>query len=425
METYTLNAEQATAIAAITEWLKPENTEQFMVLKGGAGTGKTFCVRQLTETMRGKLVFTAPTNKATKVLRESVTTKDYKPECRTIYSLLGLRLEASGEVKVLTARSNDDEPLELEQYRCIIVDEASMVNDNLREHIHNAANKFGLKFLFLGDEAQLPPVGEARSSIWRIRNVVELSTVMRHDNQILTLATHLRSLVDHATPKLSIADDYDDSVGVRILPTQSFVEHIMSAADNGDFSEPNSSKVIAWRNVTVDRYNRIIRGRIFPGATQPWLVDDRVLFMAPGRDLEDRPMASTDDEGRVARVMEDWHPIYGDFRTWRVSITLDDNRTVIAQALHESSLTRYTEKVQELGNEANANRKKWKDFWAFKEAFHQLRHAYALTAHRAQGSTYQTVFVDYKDILLNRTKPEAMRCLYVAATRSKEWLYLG
>lgn len=423
--TYTLNEEQQTALTAIIDWLNPDNPEQFMVLRGSAGTGKTFCIRALVDSMRGKLVFTAPTNKATKVLRESVTTKDYKPECRTIYSLLGLRLEASGEVKILTARTNEDEPLDLAHYRCIIVDEASMVNEHLRGHIHAAADQFKIKFLFLGDPAQLPPVGEVRSSIWRIKNVAVLHKVMRHDNQILTLATALRDLVDLPNPKPELLDDYSEDGGVRVLSTQSFVESIMLAADEGQFSEPNGSKAIAWRNVTVDRYNAIIRRRIFPEATQPWLVGDRVLFMQPGKDLDDRPMVSTDDEGAITRVSEDWHPIYGDMKVWRVSVCLDDNRTAIAQVLHEGSKTRFEEKVQNLSNEARVNGRKWRDFWAFKEAFHALRHAYAITAHRAQGSTYDTVFLDYRDILVNRTKAEAMRCLYVGATRPKRWLYLG
>jgi ATP-dependent exoDNAse (exonuclease V) alpha subunit len=67
----------------------------------------------------------------------------------------------------------------------------------------------------------------------------------------------------------------------------------------------------------------------------------------------------------------------------------------------------------------------WKKFWAFKESFHSARHAYAITAHRAQGSTYQIAFVDYRDILLNRNRQEAARCLYVATSRPKKELYLA
>ena len=75
--------------------------------------------------------------------------------------------------------------------------------------------------------------------------------------------------------------------------------------------------------------------------------------------------------------------------------------------------------------EARVAPRKWGAFWEFKDAFHKLRHSYAITAHRSQGSTYNAAFVNWQDILLNRNKPEAMRCLYVACSRPKKELYLG
>lgn len=209
-----LNNEQAAALEAIEKWLKPEDVEQFFVLSGSAGTGKTTLVRQLSDKMRGRLVFTAPTNKATRVLRQAVSTPNYKPECRTIYSLLGLRLEANGEVKELTAPEG---PIDLSQYRCVVVDEGSMVNENLRQHIKSAAELFKIKFLFLGDPAQLPPVGELKSPIWRIKHGAGLIKVMRHDNQILALAMRLREQVDAANPSIKILNDHEGGEGVWSL----------------------------------------------------------------------------------------------------------------------------------------------------------------------------------------------------------------
>jgi len=62
-------------------------------------------------------------------------------------------------------------------------------------------------------------------------------------------------------------------------------------------------------------------------------------------------------------------------------------------------------------------REKWRDFWNTKRKFNAVRYGYALTAHRAQGSSYNTVFVDQQDILANPVKREAFRCLYVAVSR--------
>jgi ATP-dependent exoDNAse (exonuclease V) alpha subunit len=420
----TLNDEQQFAVNAIHKWiLDRDDEDQFHLLVGSAGTGKTYCVRALADQLRGRLVFTAPTNKATKVLREGLTTKDYRPDCRTIYSLLGLKLEASGEVKTLTV---PEDPIDLSQFRCVIVDEGSMINEQLRQYIHEAADSFNVKFLFLGDPAQLPPVGEIRSPIWRIKRRCDLTKVMRHDNEILALATELRGMVDHPAPRprLTTASG-DGETGVFALGARDLMARVELAADNGDFSRPNDSKVIAWRNVTVDRWNKIIRARIFPEATSPWLVGDRALFTSPAKDTDGKPMASTDDEGEITRIGEDWHPFYADYKIWRITLTLDDNRIVQAHVLHEDSARMHADRLSELSTMAKANGRMWRQFWDFKDSFHQIRHAYAITAHRAQGSTYRAAYVDYRDVMTNQTRSEMMRCLYVACTRPKEALYLG
>jgi exodeoxyribonuclease-5 len=413
-----LNSEQATALVAIGGFLSGD--DNFFVLSGSAGTGKTFCIRELTNLTKGRFIFTAPTNKATKVLRESVTQDDYKPECRTIYSLLGLRLEASGEIKELKA---PEDPIDLSQYRAVIVDEGSMVNAQLFEHIQGAADKFKIKFLFLGDPAQLPPVGEAASPIWAISVGSKLTKVMRHDNQILELATRLRAQVDRVAPTIKLAASNDGEQGIWKLEGMAFMQRILATAP--DFAQPNQSKVIAWRNVEVDKFNKAIRNAIFDYPTLPWLVGDRVLFAGPARDLDDEPMASTDDEGEVTRVDEEWHAVHGSFKIYRIAITLDDNRPVIARVLHPDSFADYQRKLDDLSAIARSNSRKWRDFWDFKDAFHQLKYAYAITAHRAQGSTYDTAFVYWQDILLNRNRQEAYRCLYVACTRPSRCLILS
>lgn len=414
-----LNNEQAQALAAIDSFLK-SSAGNFFVLSGSAGTGKTFCIRELTNLTKGRFIFTAPTNKATKVLRESVTQDDYKPECRTIYSLLGLRLEASGEIKELKA---PEDPIDLSQYRAVIVDEGSMVNAQLFSHIQTTADKYHIKFLFLGDAAQLPPVGEAASPIWKLPVGSKLLKVMRHDNQILELATRLREQVDRVAPTIKLAASNNGDEGIWKLDGPAFMQRILATAP--DFTRPNASKVIAWRNVEVDKFNKVIRNAIFDYPQLPWLVGDRVLFAGPARDLDDEPMASTDDEGEVTRVDEEWYAKYGSFKIYRIAITLDDNRSVIARVLHPESFGDYQRKLDELSAIAKSNSRKWKDFWDFKDGFHQLKYAYAITAHRAQGSTYDTAFVYWQDILLNRNRQEAYRCLYVACTRPKRCLILS
>lgn len=425
-----LNPEQSSAVTNIIHFLEttpdqPDEVEDlFYLLEGYAGTGKTYSMQEVIRRFKGKLIFTAPTNKATKVLRETLTSDHYKPECRTIYSLLGLRLEANGEVKELAV---PEDPIDLSQFSGIVVDEGSMLNQQVMHHIKLCAREQGIPFIFMGDPAQLPPVKELRSPIWSLcgrANHSVLTKVMRHDNQILEFVTRIRKVVDHPAPQVSFKDNQDGTEGVWLAPGPAFRNAILRAADLGAFSEPNRAKVIAWRNVMVDEFNTLIRNRIFDTPDSAWLVGDRLIATSPARDLQDDPMASTDDEGLVTKVCIDWHPLYGEFKVYRISVTLDDNRLAVFQVLHPDSLRDYEAKVASLAEEARATPRRWKAFWEFKDAFHQVRYAYAITAHRSQGSTYETAFVSWRDILLNRNRQEAFRCLYVACSRPKKRLIL-
>lgn len=415
-----LTDEQKLALQEVEYWIKTKPSQVF-VLRGYAGTGKTFLTQALAERFKGRIVFTAPTNKAVRVLRTTITTKEYRPECRTIYSLLGLRLEPSGEVREL---AKPEEEIDLGAYRLVVLDEGSMVNGMLKMYLEQAANSFGFLVLILGDPAQLPPVKELRSPVWDYPHGAQLTTVMRHDNQILTLATAVRKVVDHPAPTILLRSDNSGDQGVWKLSPRELEATIIASADR--FRKATDSKVIAWRNITVDAFNKLIRKELFgPLAAVPWNIEDRVIFTAPAKTLDDEPMASTDDEGEVTMVSEGWHPFHGEFKIFNVTIMLDDNRLVVARVLHPESEMAFARKVEQMAQTAREDKRKWKAFWEFKEVFHGLRHAYAITAHRAQGSTYERVFVDYKDILLNQNRQEAYRCLYVAFSRAKRELYMG
>ncbi len=417
---FSLNTDQQAALARMNDWLA--GADLFFLLSGSAGTGKTYSMKALLDGFKGRVIFTAPTNKATKVLRDTLTSDTYKPECRTIYSLLGLKMEANGEVKELAA---PEDPLDLSLYKLVVVDEASMINAALWRHIVNAAECFDIPVLFMGDPAQLPPVGERTSPVWDIERTAALSKVMRHDNQILDLATRIRDSLGKAFPNVKLAEAHADGEGVWMSGGQAFENRLLEAASLGEFSKPNRAKAIAWRNVTVDKLNRLIRNRIFGQVDRPWVEDDRIILTGPAKAIDGQIIATTDDEGRVCSASRHTHQLYPSMKVWNLSVTLDDNRQVPLHVLHEDSFEDFNLECQRLAEAARADRRKWKHFWAFKDAFHTIRHAYAITAHRSQGSTYDSAFVDWRDILSNPDKPEAYRCLYVACTRPKKRLILN
>jgi len=418
---FPLNEEQLNAVSALEAFIT-SSPELFFVLEGPAGVGKTYCIKELVNRLRGRLVFTAPTNKATKVLRESVTTDGYKPECRTIYSLLGLRLEANGEIKELAI---PEDPLDLTRFIAVVVDEGSMVNSQVMKYITLTAKQQNIKFIFMGDRFQLPPVKEKASPIWKIEDKFILEKVMRHDNQILQLATAVRKKQGHPAPSFSPSSDNDGGEGVWVCPARDFESRILAAATKGDFSRPGMAKALAWRNVRVDQLNTLIRSAIFDDVGSRWVEGDRLIMLEPARDFENEPVAHTDDEGVVTRVNVTYHPEYGEFKCYALNVTFDDNNTGTIWLLHEDSERAYEAEVARRAAEARANGRLWRNFWAFKESFHKARYAYAITTHRSQGSTYEDTYVDFRDILLNRERGEAFQCLYVGVTRSKKRLFLA
>ena len=417
------NEGQKAAVRSILDFTR--GAEKFFLLVGPAGTGKTFTMQAFLEAYNGKVMFTAPTNKATKVLRDTLKEAGLTPECRTIYSALGLKMEPDGEVKVLTS---PDEVVDLSDYKLIVVDEGSMVNSNLLSFITNTAAGSQVKFLFLADFAQLPPVGEPFSPIKAIERRAELTKVMRHDNQILELVTTIRGVVDKPVPTVKLTSNFEADEGVWVEGKVEFNRRIMKAAFDQDFLAPRKVKVIAWRNLMVESYNRMIRQQLFDNPIDLWLQDDRIIMLEPAKDPggDGQFLATTDDEGRVMRVRQTHHPVYREFEVWELEVILDHNKTVTLYLPHQRSQAALEKECKRLAAEARAgNRKLWRNFWNLKEAFHSARHAYALTAHRAQGSTYDSVFVDWKDILINQNRQEAYRCLYVACSRPKKALVLG
>ena len=416
------NEDQAAAIEQLLEFvssLAPRSP--FFILKGYAGTGKTFIMREVYARMssytRNRVAFCTPTNKAAKVLR-AVT-----GSACTIYSLLGLRIEKNGELKELVG----GEKMDLSDLDIIFLDEASMVNKFLLGVLEDVAERYSLKIVFMGDPGQLPPVGEPGSPVWELDcDSVFLKRVMRYDNQVLDLVTRIRDQIDSWTPSIDIKSDHSADEGVWKCTKQVFKQTIMAAAEKGLFGDGQRSKVIAWRNVRVAEYNDLIRYSIFGAAAKPgyYLVGDRIVATAPCK-RNDEPLLNTDDEAIVEGIIETQHPLEPKYKAIELKCRTETNAVIRLLVLHPESQTVFDMDCQTIAHEARGNPKLWKKFWSLKELFHEIKYAYAITAHRSQGSTYEQVYVDYQDILYNRNRREAFQCLYVACSRPQKRLVLA
>lgn len=401
---------------------KFKHEHPFFLLKGYAGTGKTFCIQELVNAGTFKpseICFTAPTNKAVKVLRNYLDDAGLQAcTTKTIYSLLGLSLQTNGEVKEL---AKPDEPVNLSQYKVIVVDEGSMVNRFLMDAIHDAFAKWKVPFIFMGDPAQLPPVGEITSPIWKIENGYALTKVLRYGNSMLDLATSIRNVVDNPFPSIKI----ETNPPVHRVTKPEWFDEILK---NLELFKTDEAKIISWRNTKVDEYNAFIRRNIFgqqEARAAMWLPTDKIVATSRCTDLDDNILLQTDETAEILEIAEGNHPLYSEFEIYNILALDERDRKITLRVLTASGAFRLSNKLNELSMEAKGGKRyKWKEFWTLKEAFSEIRHSYAITSHRSQGSSYRKVFVDLEDLMLNRNKAEAFRSLYVSCTRQREELWI-
>lgn len=419
--------EQASALSAMLTFL--DSGGDFFCLKGYAGTGKSYSITLLAKEKLddgsprfkpSQICFTAPTNKAVKVLRNYLDSAGLlSSPSKTIYSLLGLSLQANGEVKELT---KPDEPVDLSGYSVIVVDEASMVNRFLMDAIRDAYDQWKVPFIFMGDPAQLPPVGEITAPVWKLPNGAELTTVMRYGNSMLDLATSIRKIVDAPFPSIRIESNPP-------VFRHAKADWFNAIEANLDLFHSGDAKVIAWRNITVDSHNNYIRGLLYGrkvAKDNQWIEGDQIVARAPLKDLSGDTFMQNAEEATIEAVAVGHHPLFKEFEIFNLLVLHETGRKHTIRTLTPTGQFHVNNRLNELSIEAKNGKKwKWKDFWALKEAFHDVRHAYAWTSHMSQGSSVQKVFVDLEDIMLNRNRGEAFRSLYVACTRQREELHVA
>lgn len=403
---FALSKDQQDAWDKIKTWVY--SNDPYFVLRGYAGTGKTHLCKKLNE-LKVKCYLSAPTNKAAKVLGKAVGTM-----AKTTYSLLGLRMEQVEDKLILT--QSESIPY-FPKGSILVIDEASMCGYTLCRVVDEVREKYGLKILYVGDPAQLPPVGELRSPSWKVTDLEHcrsiLTQVMRNDNQLLELATDIRECILNKDWISPLRSNHTDT-GVWKWKTQDqFENKILSLVDSGFID----TKVIAWRNKTVDYYNNIIRKRL--GFKDVFCIND-ILLLAEPVEKDGTLIMHTDDEVKITNISEGVVFVDGkEIKTWALQV-IGDRELILTipkdQGIVDGILNRKAN-VAKSFRDKNDRRKAWKEFWAAKSLFNKVRYGYSLTAHRSQGSTYHTVLVDQKDILANQNSREAYRCLYVACTR--------
>lgn len=278
-----LTADQRKAFSVITGRLT--RGDKVTKLTGFAGCGKTWLlIRVAAWAARNgfQVSVAAPTHKAVGVIREKIanwqqsTGNFLDAECSTIHSLLGLLLAPDMEndtgERILTAApvSTKREEMSSRPKALVITDEASMIGQMLRFHIDQASH---VQWLFVGDSAQLPPVGEGPSAFMQNPHAT-LTRIMRQaaGSEIINLATRIRR------GDLSLSFTLGGQVRQASSADEMLAEAVKQFRTEEFDRDPSHARIMVFRNAKRELLNRLVRQELLPDA--PPFVDREWLVMS-------------------------------------------------------------------------------------------------------------------------------------------------
>lgn len=459
-----LNEGQKEAYDLLCNFINDKTGDEMFVLSGFAGTGKTYLVNKVIRYIRNthpnyKIALTAPTNKAVKVLRRAAMrdknhVRDSKVEFQTIHRLLGLTEEITKSGEQIFTRK-DYSKNSVKYYKVLVVDEVSMLDDSLFNELELYSDN--VKIIFMGDPAQIPPVG--RPDCIPFRDDVsdkykfikyQLSKIERQglDNPIVSLGFEIRSNLEAYDPignfrKTSFVEG-SDHLGIDLINTSLASErdrgmqllHDMFCSD--EFKrDADYAKVLAWRNKTIDKMNEILRTMIYGQDKHKIMVGEKLVANKPIMDeLTNSILFNTNDEFEVKSFTIDQMPCATSHEAITVKFyntlvqyeTPDDEIDEIEiPILHESSISAFNKAanfLKEIAISTKGKDRSWLKYYSFLRQFADVNYNYAITCHKAQGSTYKNVFVIEDDMDENRNIVERNRIKYTAVTRPSDKLFL-
>ena len=415
-----LNQGQQDAAKAFFDFLL-DDTQKFMVISGAGGTGKTFLMghlidsvipdyHEVCELMGIKAKYysvnmTATTNKAAEVLEQNT-----KRNCKTIHSLLGLTVipdYKTGATKLIKRKDT------IIYDSVIFIDEASMVSFELFEFIEKSI--FNCKIVFVGDKSQLNPVMEKTSVVFDSGYTqVDLTEQMRNSGQpaLMALCEQMRETVRTG----EFANIHEVPGVIDFMSPESMEQLII---DRFGTENPNG-RILCYSNAQVNNYNDYVREIRQLGILTE---EGEILVSNSSYVMGGSTVFTTDREVEVLGAKEETKmvPIEGtDIHVEMQELHLKNTATgvevTVMNPVRQADLT-YALKILK-------SRKDWLPYYSVRERFPDLRPRDAATVHKSQGSTYEEAYIDLGNIGTCRNKEELARMLYVAISRAKNRIFL-
>ena len=441
--------DQIKLISEVAGFLLNKDPHQLFVLKGYAGTGKTTLIQSIIRSLvkyNRKSVLLAPTGRAAKVISSYTKRKAY-----TIHKHIYYPKFKSGSLHFELQKNKASNTI-------YIVDEASMIGNQtdsafgrnalLDDLIRFSDQGMNCKVLLIGDVAQLPPVGlvvspalvpeELKMRYFKEVFQVELKEVVRQaqESGILSNATVLRQLLELDQIEYSpVFDLYPDVV--RLAEKIDLEDALNSAYSHHSMED---SVVILRSNKRANIYNQQIRNRILWYEDEITSGDHLIVvknnYFALPKESKAGFIANGDQIviKRILRIQER----HG-FRFAKVEVNLVDyldepefETLLLLDCIYTDRPSMTYDDVNRLYKSVEREyahiKTKYKRFQAIKSDPYfnalQIKFAYAITCHKAQGGQWKNVFIEQDYLPKNTVDKEYLRWLYTAFTRAVDRVFL-
>lgn len=429
----------------VSEFLA-DKSQKIFVIGGYAGTGKTTLVSALVELLphiKYKSVLLAPTGRAAKVLSNYTQKKAFTIH-KYIYFTAGDEGEAYQSFSIKPNKNN---------HTVFIVDEASMIGDNGNEYnlledlISFVFEGIDCKLILIGDSAQLPPVGATVSPALNVKQLEKdyhipvkwgvLKDVMRQEQNsgILFNATQLRLQIKEKNVDFRfILNDFNDIKKISGLELQ---DELNSCYSKYGYEE---TLVITRNNKRANQYNQQIRARIryfeeeLSAGDLLMVVKNNYFWIPPKSGIGFIANGDTIEIQKVKRIYDLYGfrfaetrivmPDYEDIPSMDVTLLLDtiNSETPALSSLQQQEL--YNQVMLDLMHIPDKS-KRYQELK--KNPYYnalQVKFAYSVTCHKAQGGQWKAVFIDQGYLSNDMLNIEYLRWLYTAITRATEKVYL-
>jgi len=407
--------------------------DNIVALSGAAGTGKTYLTTAIVEYLHTKyrVTITAPTHKALKVLAFNMYNNDIKNiSSKTIHSFLNIKLFTDYD-KGIQKFVPDKEKKDTEKTDILVVDESSMVSDDLYGFIMDAIEQDRIKaVLFVGDYYQLLPVDSGKNSVFDVRHQYTLKEIVRQakDSYIIKIASEARNIIKSENYK-ELQTFFKENMDAKLSffhNQDAFLEDFYSTVD----WEASEQVVASFRNADVDSYNRVIRAKYWneKGKTDlpALLAGDKIVFQS-AYSIGGVLKYSNNDEITLSYA-EKKHSDILNIDYWECRDTDEIELQEIIKIVDPQSVSIFNDKLTMISKRARKEKdykkrkEMWKTFFELKEFFADVKYTFASTIHKLQGSTYETVYIDLFSLAHNKyiNFDQLYRLVYVAMTRASK-----